>query len=46
MKARSIFICFILLSSIGLKFSIGQTISKIVLDKTDTHSGYYLVAEA
>lgn len=45
MKARSIFICFILLSSIGLKFSIGQTISKIVLDKTDTHSGYYLVIE-
>jgi len=45
MKARSIFICFILLSSIGLKFSIGQTISKIVLDKADTHSGYYLVIE-
>ncbi|MBL0073900.1 MAG: hypothetical protein IPP34_19690 [Bacteroidetes bacterium] len=45
MKARSIFICFILLSSIGLKFSNGQTISKIILDKTDTHSGYYLVIE-
>lgn len=45
MKARSIFICFILLLSIGLKFSIGQTISKIVLDTKDTHSGYYLVAE-
>lgn len=36
---------FVILLLVSVRFSNGQTISKIVLDASDNHSGYYLVAE-
>ncbi len=45
MQTKSIRYCFIFLFSIGLQLSNGQSISKIILDKVDTHSGYYLITE-